>query len=191
MSSAPVASHAPEAEPAFVAGGHSQAAVKHAISAWRWVGPVRMASNAIPNGHLESAGGWVSRAALVAAWLLQCCGCVRVAAKAMASGDLGSLRPGGMTVPDRLAGICPDRLPHIAGAGRWPSPDPACVIWRGLLPVLVPERAGARRSALGARRSALGARRSALGARRSALGAREILFFDGPADAAQMPPESV
>jgi hypothetical protein len=100
-----------------------------------------------------------------AAWLLQCCGCVRVAAKTMASGDLGSPRAGGMTVPDRPAGICPDRLPHIAGAGRWPSPDPACVIRRGLSPVLGPERVEARR--------------------------REILFFDGPADAAQMPPEGV
>jgi hypothetical protein len=74
------------------------------------------------------------------------CGGVRVAAKTMASGDLGGPRPGGMTVPDRPAGICPDRLPHIAGAGRWPPPDPACVIRCGLLPVPGPERVEARRS---------------------------------------------
>jgi hypothetical protein len=47
--------------------------------------------------------------------------------------------------PDRPAGICLGRLPHIAGAGRWPSPDPACAIRRGLLPVPGRERAGARR----------------------------------------------
>jgi hypothetical protein len=74
------------------------------------------------------------------------CGGGRVAAKTMASGDLGGPRPGGMTVPDRPAGICPDRLPHIAGAGRWPSLDPACVIRCGLLPVPGPERVEARRS---------------------------------------------
>jgi hypothetical protein len=76
----------------------------------------------------------------------RCCGGVRVAAKTMASSDLGGPRPGGMTVPDRPAGICPDRLPHIAGAGRWPPPDPACVIRCGLLPVPGPERVEARRS---------------------------------------------
>ncbi len=45
---------------------------------------------------------------------------------------------------DRPAGICPDPLPRIAGAGRWPSP--ACVIRCALLPLLGPERVEARRS---------------------------------------------
>ena len=89
------------------------------------------------------AGGFPGRLS-AAAWLLQSCGCVRVAAKTMASGDLGGPRPGRMTVRDRPAGICPDPLPRIAGAGRWPSP--ACVIRCALLPLLGPERVEARRS---------------------------------------------
>ncbi len=49
-------------------------------SIWRWVGPVGMASNAIPNGHSESAGGRVSVRLSAAAWLLQC-GCVVITAR--------------------------------------------------------------------------------------------------------------
>ena len=43
---------------------------------WRWVGPVGRASNAIPEGHSESGGGRVSRAAVsgsVVAGVLRLC----------------------------------------------------------------------------------------------------------------------
>ena len=97
----------------------------------------------------------------------RCCGGVRAAVKTMASGDLGGPRPGGMTVPERpgwhLPGPCcrTSRVPEDGRRRIRPA-----VIRCGRLPVTGPERGEARRQG-------------------------EILFFDGPADAAQMPPEGV
>src|ERR1700733_6286303 len=72
-----------------------------------------------------------------------------------------------MTVPERPGWLLSSTVwRHFAAAGRWPSPDPASYYPAGRLAVTA--RSGARPAA------------------------REmILFFDGPADAPQMPPEGV
>jgi hypothetical protein len=126
-----------------------------------------MSGNAIQKCHFVSAGGLVSRAAVsgsgVAAELRPCEGSGQDDGHSM----ILAAHPCGMTVPERPGWLLPSTVwPHFAAAGRWPSPDPASCYPPGRLAVTA--RSGARPAA------------------------REmILFFDGPADAPQMPPEGV
>ena len=72
-----------------------------------------------------------------------------------------------MTVPERPGWLLSSTVwPHFAAAGRWPSPDPASYYPAGRLAMTA--RSGARPAARAM-----------------------TLFFDGPADAPQMPPEGV
>ena len=126
-----------------------------------------MSGNAIPNGHSVSAGGWspgrLSGGSGVAAELRPCEG----SGQDDGHPAILAAHPCGMTVPERLGLHLP---PHRVAAPR------------GCRKVAV-----AGSSLLLSGWSVGGD--SPEGAR---PGAREmILFFDGPADAAQMPPEGV
>jgi hypothetical protein len=133
----------------------------------RWVGPVGMSGNAIQKWSF--CVGW--RAGFPAA--VSGSGVAAELRPCEGSGQddghpvILAAHPCGMTLPERPGWHLPSTVwPPFAAAGRWPSPDPASCYPAGRLAVTA--RSGAR------------------------PGAREmILFFDGPADAAQMPPEGV